>query len=65
MQIIRMSNEAFEKGYNDGSLGLYHIEPVSKYRFRAYSETGKVYKGSTIAGRVLMIPDDGSHMIGE
>ena len=65
MQIIRLTNAQFEQGYKDGSLGIYYIEPVSKFRFRAYSEMGKVYKGSTIGGKVLMIPDDGIPMIGE
>ena len=65
VRIIRMSNEQFNQGYKDGSLGIYYIEPVSKFRFRAYSETGNVYKGSTIGGKVLMIPDDGIPMIGE
>ena len=65
VRIIRLTNEQFEQGYKDGSLGIYYIEPVSKFRFRAYSETGKAYKGSTIGGKVLMIPDDGTPMIGE
>ncbi len=65
MNVIKMSSEAFQKGYADGSLGIYDIHMVGKTRFRAYSESGKVYKGSTINNRVILIPDNGTPMLNE
>ncbi|MDD3041046.1 hypothetical protein [Bacteroides sp.] len=57
MKVLKMTAEAFEKGYKDGSLGLYYIDKLTDHTFRAWSESGKSYKCSNFNNRVLMVAE--------
>ncbi|MDD3040886.1 MAG: hypothetical protein PHO71_23890 [Bacteroides sp.] len=57
MKVLKMSSEAFDKGYKDGSLGLYYIDKLTDHTFRAWSESGKSYKCSNFNNRVLMVAE--------
>lgn len=55
MKPIRMSNEDFTLGYNDGTLGLYFIEKVTDNRFITWSAKGKKYLGSNFNGTTTLM----------